>query len=80
MQIDVAERRQVQHPLRNDAAVADDDDRVEFERGELGAKFVVDFNFVGLSDGQSQLQSGLLDRRRRQLQSAAFGAIGLGYD
>jgi hypothetical protein len=62
VQIDVAERRQVKHPLRNDAAVADHDDRIGLEGAELRAKFVVGFDSVGLRDGHSQLQGGLLDR------------------
>ena len=41
VQVDVAERREIEHPLRNDAAVADDDDGVGLEGGELGAEFVV---------------------------------------
>ena len=35
MQIDVAKRRQIDHPLRNDAPIPDDNDCVRLERGEL---------------------------------------------
>ena len=40
VQVDVAERRKIEHPLRNDAAVTDDDDGVGLERGELSAEIV----------------------------------------
>ena len=56
VQVDVAERREIEHPLRNDAAVADDDDGVGLECGELGAKFVVGLDAVRLSDGKIQFQ------------------------
>ena len=52
VQVDVAEWREIEHPLRNDAAVADDDDGVGLEGGELGAEFVVGLDAVGLGDGK----------------------------
>ena len=56
VQVDVAERREIEHPLRNDAAVADDDDGVGLEGGELGAEFVVGLDAVGLGDGEIQFE------------------------
>ena len=78
MEIDVAEGRKVEHPLRNDASVADDDDGVGFDGGELGAEFVVGLDAVGLRDGKIQFQGGMFDGRRDEFEAAAFGAIGLG--
>ncbi len=60
VQVDVAERRKIEHPLRNDAAVADDDDGVGFEGGELGAEFVVGLDAVGLGDGKIQFAARIL--------------------
>jgi len=39
--------------LRDDAAIADDDDGVGLEGVELLAEFVVRLNLVGLGDGQA---------------------------
>ena len=80
MEIDVAERREVEHPLGNDAAVADDDDGVGLEGGELGAEFVVGLDAVGLGDGEVQFQSGFFDGGLDEFQAASLGAVGLGYD
>jgi len=52
VQVDVADRREIEHPLRNDAAVANDDDGVWFQGGELGAEFLVSLDAVGLGDGK----------------------------
>ena len=60
MQVDVAERREVEHPLRDDAAVADYDDGVGLEGGELRAEFFVGLDAVGLGDREIQFQRGLL--------------------
>src|ERR1700680_4137344 len=51
VQVDVPERRKIEHPLRNDAAIADDDDGVGLERSELSAEFVVGFDAIGLGNG-----------------------------
>src|SRR5712671_966418 len=53
MQIDVPERRQVEHPLRNDTAVADNDYDVRLEIGQLRAEFFVALDLIGLRDWQS---------------------------
>ncbi len=50
MQVDVAEWGKIEHPWRNDAAVADDYDGVGIKGGELSAEFVVGFNALGLGD------------------------------
>src|SRR6266567_266760 len=60
VQVDVAERRQIEHPLRNDAAVADNDDGVGLEGGELSAEVVIVFDALGLRDRKVQLQRRLL--------------------
>ena len=48
MQIDVAKWRQIDHPLRNDAAITDDDDRIWLNGRELGAEFFVRFDLIRL--------------------------------
>ena len=46
VQIEVAEPRQIDHPLRNDAAIADDDDRVWANDLQKGAEFLVVLDLV----------------------------------
>ena len=48
VEIDVAKRGEIEHPLRNDAAVTDDDDGVGLEGCKLSAEGVVIFDAVGL--------------------------------
>ena len=50
VQVDIAERGQIEHPLRNDAAVTDDDDGVRLELGELSAEAGVVLDAFGLGD------------------------------
>src|SRR5258707_1636623 len=78
MQVDVTERRQVEHPLRNDAAVADDHNNVRLETGLVRAEFVVVLDLIGLRDRQSQLQRGLFDRRGNYFQNTALVPVRLG--
>ena len=52
VEINVTQRREIEHPLRDDAAVADDDDGLRFDGGELAAEFVVGLDAVGLGDGE----------------------------
>ena len=78
VQIDVAEGRKLEHPLGNDAAVADDDDGVGLERAQLSAEFVIASNSVRLGDRKVQTQSGFFHRRRDQFEAASFWTIRLG--
>ena len=80
VEVDVAESREIEHPLRNDAAVADDDDSVGLESRELSAEFFVGLDAVGLDDGKIQLQCRLFDRRRNKFKAASFGTVGLCHD
>ncbi len=80
VQVDVAERREIEHPLGNDAAVADDDDGVRLEGGELGAEIVVGLDAVGLGDGEIQFERGFFDGRWDEFEAASFGTIGLSHD
>ena len=80
MQVDVAEGREVEHPLRDDAAIADDDDGVGFDGGELGTELIVRLDLVGLRDGKIQFLRGLFYRRSDELEAASFWAVGLGDD
>ena len=80
MEVDVAEWRKIEHPLRDYAAVADDDDRVGLEGGELGAEFVVGLDAFGLGDREIQLERGLFDWRLDEFEAASFGTVGLSDD
>jgi hypothetical protein len=77
VQIDVAKRRKVKHPLRNDAAVTDHDDGVGLESGELRAEGVILLDGFRLCDGQAQLQRAPLDRGRNKFEAATFGTVRL---
>ena len=52
MHVDPAEPRKINHPLRNDAAIADDDDRVRANRRKLVAEFGVVLDGGGLQQRQ----------------------------
>ena len=57
MQVDVAQRRQIDHPLRNDASVADDDDRLRRDAFQLRAKFLVVLDLLRLGDRKIELRA-----------------------
>src|ERR1017187_6077238 len=80
MEIDVAEWREIEHPLGNNAAIANDDDGGGLQRGELGAEFVVGLDAVRLRDRQVQSQRRLFDRRGNEFEAASLGTIWLSYD
>ena len=70
VQVDVAQRRQVNHPLGNDAPIAHDDDSVRLQLSELISELFIVPDFVGLKDWQGQIQRTFLDRGRSQLKPA----------
>lgn len=76
--IDVAEARQVEHPLGDDAAVGDDDDGVGGYGFEAGAEVEIGFEALGLEDGEAEGEGELLDGGDVELELAAGGAVGLG--
>src|SRR5215469_18551388 len=80
VQVEIAEPREIDHPLRNDAAVADDDDGVRGERGECGLELGVPLDLLGLNDGETSIESALLDGRGGQGHASAAWLIGLGDD
>src|SRR5882762_11919551 len=80
MHVKVAKGWKVDHPLRDDAAVANDDEGIRFELGELIAKILVVLDLVGLSDRKAELQGSFLNRRRRQLHPAATRSVRRGDD
>src|SRR5260370_25702185 len=80
MEIDVAERWEIEHPLRDNASVTHNDDRVWSESCQFGAELVVIFDFVRLGDWQSEFQRALFDGRYGRFQASAFRSIGLGND
>ncbi len=75
MQVDVAERRKIEHPLRDDAAVTNHDDGVGLEGGELSTEIVVVLDVLRLGDWQSQLQGAVFNRGGKQFEAAPLGTI-----
>src|SRR5208283_70165 len=79
MQVDVAEPGQIEHPLRNQASVADNHDPIWLEAAELRAEFVVGFDTLRLADRKAELQRRLFNRRSNQLQSASLRTVWLSH-
>ena len=77
MKVDVAQRRKIEHPLRNDPAVTDHDDGSGLEGRELSAESVVVLDAFRLGDRQPQMQSTQLDRGRNTFESSPLGTIRL---
>src|SRR5690348_1601054 len=77
MHIDVAEWRQVEHPLRNDSAIRHDDDRVRTDLLQLRLEFRVVLDLLRLCHRDSVLERDLLNRSRSKLQTAALGTVRL---
>jgi len=80
MEIDVAERWEIEHPLRDHASVTHNDNRVWSESCQLGAELAVIFDFVRLGDWQSEFERALFDGRDGRFQAPALRSIGLGHD
>src|ERR1019366_1999435 len=77
MQIQISKPRKIDHPLRDDAAVADDDNRVWANRRELVAEFGVVLDGRGLHDGNAQVDCGIFHWRNGHFHPASARAIGL---
>ena len=75
MEVQAPEARHGQHVLREDRE-GDDDEEVRADRAELRLE-LRRLQVLGLEDGQSELERGLLDGRRLQVASAPGGAVGL---
>ena len=78
MKVEVTPRRKIQHPLRNDAAVGDDNNGIRFDRLQPGAELWIVLYFFRLSHRQARLHRQDLHRRRRRSLIAAAYAIRLG--
>jgi hypothetical protein len=83
--VQAAQARQVQHPLRQDQAVGGDHQHVGprgVQRGAAGFGLVrelaVQPQAARLGHRRAELEGQLLDRRRRQLHAPAGGTVGLG--
>ncbi len=74
--VDDAERRDIDDALRNDLAVADDDHGVGREGAQVFDGIGVADAF-GLVDGDGVAERGGFHRRWRQFLFAAFGTVGL---
>jgi hypothetical protein len=77
MQIDAAIRREVEHPLRNDAAVGDDEDGLRKNVFEQGAELEVVLDLLRLNDRNAVFESYTLYGRRLHFHAPACGAVGL---
>ncbi len=71
VQVEISKTREIDHPLRDDAAITDDNDRVGTELRKLLAKFFVVLDLAGLDDLNAQADGGPFDGRNRQFHSAA---------
>ncbi len=72
--------RKVDHPLRDDASIANYDDGFWRDLLQLSPKLVVVLDLFRLDDWQVQLECGPLYRRGRYFHAAATGAVRLGHD
>src|SRR5581483_3405240 len=77
VQVQISQRREINHPLRDDAAIADHNDPVRFQVGESGLELLVLLDLVGLHYRNPQACGGLLDRRRREFHAASPGPVRL---
>ena len=80
VKVDVAEPREIQHPLRDEAAVTNHNDSLGLESGDLGAEFFVGLDALRLGDGEIEFQCRLFDRRRHDFKAATLRAVGLSHD
>src|SRR6476646_2327790 len=72
--------RQINHPLRDDTAVAHDDHRIRADLSELSAKFRVLLDPGRLQNTEAQASRRLFHRRAVQFHATSAGPIGLGDD
>src|SRR5262249_24583691 len=79
MNVDVATRGKIEHPRRNQAPIAHDDDGLWLQLVQTLLELLVGFDFFRLNYRKSEFEGGLLDRRRGQGPSATLRAVRLGY-
>ena len=79
MQVQISESRKIDHPLRNDAAIAHDNDGVRVDRRQLIAEFGVILDGSGLHDGNPQVRRRIFHRRNCNFHPASARPIGLRY-
>src|SRR5919198_4100019 len=77
MQVEVAQPRQVNHPLWNDAAIAHDDDGVGVKHSKLVSELVIVLDLLRLNNRQGQFQRRLFDRGKSELKPAPARLVGL---
>ena len=77
MQIQISEPGKINHPLRNDAAIADDNDRIRSNCHKLVAEFGIVFDGNGLYHGNAQAGGRILHRRNRHFHAAPARPIRL---
>ena len=68
VQVDVAERRKIKHPLWNDAAVAHHDDGIGLQIGELTAEVVIVLDFFRLRDSAALFARRAVSRGKRRVR------------
>ena len=76
MYVDAAETRQVQHDLREDQSVGNDNQHVWLPRDEIRASCIF-AQTLRLGDGNLVLLRGQLDWAGSHLPAATFGSVGL---
>jgi len=77
MNVQIAVRRQVDHPLGDDAPVAYDDDGIGIDRLELRLKFGIVLDALRLRDFKASGQRALFHRRGRDFHAPAARLIRL---
>ena len=66
---------EIEHPLGNDASVADHNDGVRLESSKLGAEIFVVLDLIWLRDRQAKFCRALFDWRPGERKASAFGTI-----
>src|ERR1700728_4923452 len=78
MKVDVAEGRKIEHPLGNDASVANDNDRIRMKGRKLRPEFLIHLDAIRLGDWNPESRRRLFYRRANEFETASFGTIRLG--
>src|SRR5579885_2486130 len=80
MQIDIAKSRQIDHPLRNDPAISNNDNCVGAELLDLFAKSLITPDLLRLCHRNPELNRLLLHRRWGKFHTTAARPIWLGHN
>jgi hypothetical protein len=78
--IDVAEAREIEHPLGDDPAIGDDNNGVWSDGFQMGAELKVVLDALRLENRKAEASGKLLDEGNLKLLLTASGAVRLGKD